>query len=61
MTIVYILLVLNFLLGAYIISVLNEVDRTNHQLAHLITKNQQKADIKMIELRERLEELMKEK
>ena len=59
MTIVYILLVINYMLGAYIVMVINEVDKRNHEHANLITANQRKTDEKIIELRERLEEFMK--
>ena len=60
MTIVYILLVINYMLGAYIVMVINEVDKRNHEHANLITTNQRKTDEKIIELRERLEELMRD-
>ena len=60
MTIVYILLVINYLLGAYIVLVINEVDKTNNEQFNVVTTNQLKVDKKITELRDRLEELVEE-
>lgn len=60
MTIVYILLVINYLLGAYIVLVINEVDKTNNEQFNVVTANQVKVDKKITELRDRLEELVEE-
>ena len=60
MTIDYILLVINYLLGAYIVLVINEVDKTNNEQFNVVTANQVKVDKKITELRDRLEELVEE-
>tara|TARA_Y100000816_G_C26007314_1_gene526508 strand:- start:268 stop:459 length:192 start_codon:yes stop_codon:yes gene_type:complete len=60
MTIEYTLLVTIIGLIGYIILVINEAEKRNQENINLITINQLKTDEKIIELRDRLEELVEE-
>ena len=57
MTIVYILLVINFLLGVFIVHVINEADMTSNQQFNTVTRNQVAVAKQITELTEKLEEL----